>query len=343
MKFIHSSTDFTDNNDDSVVTYLDYNNAEFLFTGDIEATAEKDMVNKGIVPNVDFMSVPHHGSKGSSTSTFLAKADPEYAIVSVGNNSYGHPTSDALNRYSTIGAKVYRTDKLGNIVIKTDGNTATINGSNVNIGTTTKKTLTKDIYKYDAGKGKYLTYINGKGYSQYTYLNTSGKYAFTPSSWMTAAGLTVTMPTSSNGYTMNINNPYKYKYAEAKQLLDDINEGNVTRSSILDKLNQINNIETESASTGVQSRASIKKTLTTDIYKYDAGSGKYLTYINGKGYSQYVYLNTSGKYAFTPSSWMTAAGLTVTMPTSSNGYTMKITNPYISKYSNIVKQIEKKI
>ena len=140
MKFIHSSKDFSDNNDDSVVTYLDYKNAEFLFTGDIEAEAEADMVNKGLVPNVDFMSIPHHGSKGSSTTSFVTKADPEYAIVSVGENSYGHPTNDALNKYTNIGAKVYRTDKLGNIVIKTDGNIATINGSSVNIGGTTTTT-----------------------------------------------------------------------------------------------------------------------------------------------------------------------------------------------------------
>ena len=137
MKFIQPSVDYSDNNDDSVVTYLEYKNAEFLFTGDIEAEAETDMVTKGLVPNVDFMSIPHHGSKGSSTTSFVTKADPEYAIVSVGVNSYGHSTADALNKYTNIGAKVYRTDKLGNIVIKTDGNTATINGSSVNIGGTT--------------------------------------------------------------------------------------------------------------------------------------------------------------------------------------------------------------
>lgn len=132
MKFIQPSVDYSDNNDDSVVTYLEYKDVNFMFTGDIEADAEKDMVAKNLVPDVDFMSVPHHGSKGSSTEEFLAKAKPEYAIVSVGaDNSYGHPTADALNRYNAIGATVYRTDQLGDIVIKTDGNTATINGNNV--------------------------------------------------------------------------------------------------------------------------------------------------------------------------------------------------------------------
>lgn len=132
MKFIQPSVDYSDNNDDSVVTYLEYKDVNFMFTGDIEADAEKDMVAQNLVTDVDFMSVPHHGSKGSSTEEFLAKAKPEYAIVSVGaNNSYGHPTADALNRYNAIGSKVYRTDQLGDIVIKTDGNTATINGNNV--------------------------------------------------------------------------------------------------------------------------------------------------------------------------------------------------------------------
>lgn len=132
MKFIQPSVDYRDNNDDSVVTYLEYKDVNFMFTGDIEAEAEKDMVAQNLVIDVDFMSVPHHGSKGSSTEAFLAKAKPEYAIVSVGaDNSYGHPSADALNRYNAIGSKVYRTDQLGNIVIKTDGKTATINGNNV--------------------------------------------------------------------------------------------------------------------------------------------------------------------------------------------------------------------
>lgn len=132
MKFIQPTVDYSDNNDDSVVTYLEYKDVNFMFTGDIEADAEKDMVAQNLVTDVDFMTVPHHGSKGSSTEAFLEKAKPEHAIVSVGaNNSYGHPTADALNRYNAIGSKVYRTDQLGDIVIKTDGNTATINGNNV--------------------------------------------------------------------------------------------------------------------------------------------------------------------------------------------------------------------
>lgn len=134
MKFIQPTKDYSDNNDDSVVAYLDYNNSEFLFTGDIESTTENDMVSQNLIPDVDFMSGPHPGSGGSSTQAFLNEVKPEYAVISVGENSYGHPTADALNRYANVGAKVYRTDQLGNVVIKTDGNTANINGSSINSG-----------------------------------------------------------------------------------------------------------------------------------------------------------------------------------------------------------------
>ena len=207
-----------------------------------------------------------------------------------------------------------------------------------------KRMLTKDIYKYDAGSGKYLTHINGKGYSQFIYLNTSGKYAFTPSSWMVAAGLNVTMPTSSNGYTMMIDNNYIQMYNEANALLNNIKLGKLAKADIKEELNKIEKIKIQDIKVQqdniISSKAAPKKTLTKDIYKYDAGQGRYLTYINGKGYSQYSYLNTSGKYAFTPSSWMVAAGLTVTMPNSSNGYTMKIDNPYIMKYNKVVEEIK---
>lgn len=55
----------------------------------IDFEAENDMVSRGLVPDVDFMSVPHHGSRGSSTQEFLNKAKPEYAVISVGKKVMG--------------------------------------------------------------------------------------------------------------------------------------------------------------------------------------------------------------------------------------------------------------
>ena len=200
------------------------------------------------------------------------------------------------------------------------------------------KKLTTDIYRYDAGKGKYLTYINGRGYSQYLYLNASGNYAFTPSSWMTAAGLTVSKPSSSNGYKMTVNNPYIKMSSDLNEVLNKAKAGNLTKEEIQNELNKVTKIS-YSDNTEV-SRPTYKKNLTKDIYRYDAGKGKYLTTINGRSYSQYSYLNKSGTYAFTPSSWMSAAGVKVTMPSASNGYIMQINNTYVKKYNDIIKELK---
>lgn len=212
------------------------------------------------------------------------------------------------------------------------------------IGPTSKRTLTKDINRYDAGKNNHLTFINGQGYSQYVYLNKSGNYAFTPSSWMERAGLNISMPTASNKYTMMIDNHYITMYNEANELLKNIKSGKISKVNIENELNKIESIKTEDINIVVEekidARASVKVKLTDDIYRYDAGKNNHLTYINGKGFSQYIYLTKDGRYAFTPSSWMEKAGLTVTMPTKSNGYTMKITNSYINKYNNVVNQIK---
>lgn len=133
IKFIQPKVDYSTDNNDSVVTYLKYKNADFLFTGDIESKVEKDLLSAKLVSNVDFMTVPHHGSKSSSTSSFVKKIKPKYSIVSVGKNSYGHPNSDVLKRYTQIKSKIYRTDKNGNIIVKTDGYTAKINNTKANI------------------------------------------------------------------------------------------------------------------------------------------------------------------------------------------------------------------
>ena len=213
-------------------------------------------------------------------------------------------------------------------------------GYNVNLSGSTDnfKTLTNDIYKYNAGDGKYLTYINGYGYSQYSYVNKSGNYAFTPSSWMKAAGLDVTMPSSSNGYKMSITNPYKNLSSNLSAVLNKAKNGELTSEQIQAELNKTKKINYKD-STNV-SKVSYTKTLVKDIYKYNVGKGKYLTSINGSNYSQYSYLNTSGKYAFTPSSWMVSAGLEVTMPSASNGYVMKINNPYVKKYNSIIEELK---
>lgn len=123
LKLVHPSKDYTDNNEDSVVALLDYDNTKVLLTGDAEAVTEQDMVSQNLVPDVDVLKVGHHGSNSSTTQAFLNKVKPEHAVISVGQNSYGHPTQTILSRLTAVKAKIWRTDKNGHIILNSDGST----------------------------------------------------------------------------------------------------------------------------------------------------------------------------------------------------------------------------
>ncbi len=118
-------------NNSSVVFLLKYKEAEILFTGDIEAEAEKYLVEKyGTFLSSDVLKSAHHGSKTSSTSEFLSIVVPEAVTISCGiNNKFGHPSSEVLKRYRHTGAEIYRTDLNGGITIVTDGSTFNIKES----------------------------------------------------------------------------------------------------------------------------------------------------------------------------------------------------------------------
>lgn len=128
LKFIAPVRSYakSDLNNWSAVLLLKYGKTSFLFTGDAEEEAEADMLAKGLIPRVDVLKVAHHGAKEATTQAFLKKAKPRYAVISVGKNAYGHPTSAVLNRLKAIKAKVYRTDKSGTIIFTSTGSKITV-------------------------------------------------------------------------------------------------------------------------------------------------------------------------------------------------------------------------
>ena len=113
---------YSNRNGYSIVLKMDYGNNSFLFTGDAEAENEKDILSKNYNIDVDVLKVGHHGSDTSSTEAFLKAVSPEYAIIMVGDNNYGHPNNVVLDRLDSLGAQIYRTDKEGTIVMVSDGN-----------------------------------------------------------------------------------------------------------------------------------------------------------------------------------------------------------------------------
>lgn len=110
------TADVGDSNNSSVVARLDYGNSSFLFTGDIESPAEKEILESEQNVDVDYLKVAHHGSKYSSFGEFLDAASPEEAIISVSaTNAYGHPTKEVLGALEARQVKIYRTDEDGDI------------------------------------------------------------------------------------------------------------------------------------------------------------------------------------------------------------------------------------
>ena len=130
LTVIYSQVVSGDSNNSSIVVMLEYGSFKFLFTGDVGQVAEPSLISSGYDLKCDVLKVGHHGSKYSSTTAFLNKVKAEYGVICVGSNSYGHPTSEALNRLSAAGTTVYRTDKNGDVKFSTDGNTLYLpNGS----------------------------------------------------------------------------------------------------------------------------------------------------------------------------------------------------------------------
>ena len=118
---------YSDTNDTSIVLRIDYGSTSFLLTGDMEKTAETDLVNSGANLRANVLQVGHHGSSTSTSYLFQNAVLPEMGIISCGvNNKYGHPHEETLSILRDAGVDVYRTDLQGTITIGSDGQNYTV-------------------------------------------------------------------------------------------------------------------------------------------------------------------------------------------------------------------------
>ena len=101
---------------------------ELLITGDMNAAAEKKLAAAYALPDIEVLMAGHHGSKYSTSEELLEAVWPEVGIISVGENSFGHPTEEAMGRMAAAGMTLYRTDWQGNILIRVHPETGETNG-----------------------------------------------------------------------------------------------------------------------------------------------------------------------------------------------------------------------
>ncbi len=110
-------------NDRSLVMRITYGNCTFLFTGDIEGLAEKEITGLDTDLRADVVKVPHHGSRTSSSQALVDRTMPQFAVFPVGRDSmFGHPHAEVVERWKAAGANVLTTGEGGTISFSTDGN-----------------------------------------------------------------------------------------------------------------------------------------------------------------------------------------------------------------------------
>lgn len=115
--YLLNTKEFSNENDNSIVTYFEYQKYKFLFMGDSSSKTEEYLINNYNLANISFLKVGHHGSNTSSSPLFINKINPKVSLISVGrNNFYHHPNKEVLTNLSN--SVIYRTDINKSIKIK---------------------------------------------------------------------------------------------------------------------------------------------------------------------------------------------------------------------------------
>ncbi len=108
-------------NNNSLVLRFRFNQFKVLFTGDLEKDGEQILAWRRQLKPVEILKVGHHGAKNSTSEELLTAAEPKLAVISVGENSYGHPNEEVLKRLRDFKIKILRTDQNGTVKIISDG------------------------------------------------------------------------------------------------------------------------------------------------------------------------------------------------------------------------------
>lgn len=128
----------SDLNNNSIVVRMDVDGVGFLFTGDIEKTAEAQLLKEQADLTADIIKVPHHGSNTSSHQEFIDAVGPKIAVIQVKEgNSYDHPDAVVVQRYQAAGAEVYRTDYHGTITVNVSNGRVSVETGTIRINLTT--------------------------------------------------------------------------------------------------------------------------------------------------------------------------------------------------------------
>jgi competence protein ComEC len=121
----------TDLNGNSIILKVSYGTMDFLYTGDAGDAAESALVKTGYSPAAQVLKVSHHGSSDATSKAFLSRVSPEVAVISLGkDNPYGHPHKETLSLLQATVPSIFRTDRDGTILVRSDGVTYSVSTEN---------------------------------------------------------------------------------------------------------------------------------------------------------------------------------------------------------------------
>jgi competence protein ComEC len=116
-----------DLNTNSIVLRISFGTLNLLYTGDATTVAEDIMEKAGYPLDAQILKVGHHGSYSSGSAAFITRVRPELAVISLGkDNPYGYPHREPLQRLQDAETVIYRTDRNGTILVRSDGATYSV-------------------------------------------------------------------------------------------------------------------------------------------------------------------------------------------------------------------------
>jgi competence protein ComEC len=122
-----ANNDYKELNNYSAVVKITYKNNSFLFMGDAEKISEDEITSD---VSADVIKIGHHGSNTSTSEEFLKRVSPTYAVISVGEgNDYNHPDEEIIDLLNKSNINVFKTNISGTIIIKSDGNSISVEES----------------------------------------------------------------------------------------------------------------------------------------------------------------------------------------------------------------------
>lgn len=113
--------EYIDEDQASIAIILVYAQMRWLLPADIDSVVEAKLADRGASLQAPILKVPHHGHSTGTSAAFLEAVQPQHAIISVGDNLLGRPDADVLQRLADSGARLWRTDMHGTVVVTSDG------------------------------------------------------------------------------------------------------------------------------------------------------------------------------------------------------------------------------